>query len=96
MGIDKAMPSCVRKGIIQTEDDLLNTADSLKDICDYAAPLGIKVTNENYLDSAGNLLLASMVSRENFTGFYDSQNPACFADHDASEMVQMCIRDRYT
>lgn len=87
MGIDKVMTSCVRKGIIKTEEDLLNTADSLKDICDYAAPLGIKVTNENYLDSAGNLLLASMVSRENFTVFYDSQNPACFADHDASEMV---------
>ena len=87
MGIDTVMTSNVRKGIIKTQEDLLNTVDSLQDICDYAAPLGIRITNENYLDSSGNLLLADMVSRDNFTVFYDSQNPSCFADYDTAQMV---------
>lgn len=87
MGIDTVMTSNTRKGIIRTQEDLLNTVDSLQELCDYAALRGIKITHENYLDSSGNLQLASMVGRENFTVFYDSQNPSCFADYDTAQMV---------
>ena len=67
------MPSFV-DGFIDTDEDLLVTAEALKYACRLAAKYGITITTENLLTLERNKLLMKEVDEPNLKGFYDSQN----------------------
>ena len=59
---------------INTEEDLINTAQCLRYACDYAAEKGIFVCTENHLDTERQLREIELVNRENFKIYFDTQN----------------------
>lgn len=70
------MPSFV-DGFIDTDEDLMHTAEALRYACDLAAPCGIIIASENLLSLERNAVLFKEVDKKNLSGFYDSQNYKC-------------------
>jgi len=85
MKIPVVMTSNARASRITDQKGFENTAEVLKQMCAYAMDFGIKVVNENYLDTNDTLLLLDAVGCSNFNIYYDSQNPYCFGGRNATE-----------
>lgn len=72
---------------IQTDDDLKNTVDCLRDLCDYAADKGVVVSTENYLDTETQLRELEMVNRDNFKVYFDTQNYYLLGGYDHAALI---------
>ncbi len=81
------MPSFV-DGFIDTDEDLLCTAEALRYACDLAAPYGIVIASENLLSLEHNAILFKEVDKNNLTGFYDSQNYKCNLGWEQAPMLE--------
>lgn len=86
MKIPVVITSNARASIIHNAREFENTVVILKRVCEYASSLGITVVNENYLGVEDSLWLMERVGYPNFNIYYDSQNPYCFGDIDATEV----------
>jgi sugar phosphate isomerase/epimerase len=75
------------KSAIRCEEDIERTAVALRYLCDIAGECGITVASENLLTPDEFKLLASMVNRDNFKVYYDSQNYFLFKGYDQVEIL---------
>jgi len=76
------------KSAISCEEDMEYTAAALRYLCDIAGESGITVASENLLTPDEFKLLSSMVGRDNFKVYYDSQNYFLFKGYDQVEILR--------
>ena len=88
MGIPCVMIGSFLASDIKNEDDLVRTAEVLRDACDLAAGPGIVIAAENVLSPEDMHRLAGMVDRPNLRLLFDSQNYRLFRGHDPSEIAK--------
>lgn len=81
------MPSFFEDGI-KTQEDMAETARSLKYLCQQAAGYGIVVGTENQLDVKQNLDLIELVGEPNFAVYFDNANPYLFDNRDGVKMLK--------
>lgn len=75
-------------GFIETDEDLLITAEALKHACKLAAKYEIIITTENALTAEKNKQLFKSVDEPNLQGFYDSQNYKSYLGWDQAKILE--------
>ncbi len=88
MGIKLVFFSNFNASLMQTEEDIENTARRYRYFCDYAQDKGIQIGCENPNTVQVQKQLLEMVDRKNFNLFFDSCNHACLTDIDIHEVLR--------
>lgn len=91
MKMEMVMMPSFCDGYIETEQDLLVTAEALAYACTEAAKHGITITTENLLTTEKNLELFKHVGKENFGCLYDSQNYRVWKNWSQPQLLQEMI-----
>lgn len=74
--------------LIRNEKDWEMTVDCYHKACDYASKAGIVICSENALSAEDNLKLITLVGRENFRIYFDTQNPYYYNGTYAPDMIR--------
>ena len=75
-------------GFIRNENQLLETAENIKYVCDLAMDKNIKIGSENALSILENEKLIDLVQKDNFYLYFDNSNPIWMGGFDSVSLLK--------